>query len=306
VITVSFSEIDTGRQCEYKWWLAYKERWASKDPAPALAKGTLWHEVMARHYMAIRDLPESHQESGEWIPEDDARDQVIRAVMPLFWNEDGTQSEIQMLVEWMYGGYVSYYGLDSQWEIVAVEHVGYALLGVDDVEGVQYQLKMKIDLAVRERNDPHRRLWLVDHKSGQNLPKDKELAFDDQFGLYLWGQSHRRRRPYGVIYNAARTQRNTTVRQPLSERFERTLLHRTQEELDVIAREAYLTSNRLHRIPSIEWAARSPNPDTCRWRCPFTEPCLAARKGLDIRQLLREREFNQEGLDAVQPRGRRK
>jgi hypothetical protein len=54
-------------------------------------------------------------------------------------------------------------------------------------------------------------------------------------------------------------------------------LTRTDAELDTIAIEAYKTAKAAYAMKPGE-APRFTNPDTCRWRCGFTEPCLLSRK----------------------------
>src|SRR5690606_17496323 len=123
------------------------------------------------------------------------------------------------------------------------------------------------DLIVRERSTGN--IWILDHKSGRDLPKDKELDLDDQFGLYTWGLRQLGRRVHGSIHSAARTHRNkdqTRHPQPLHERFARKQIYRTDRELDMLALEAYRLLRLAYSIPIGE-APRSPNPDTCRWRC---------------------------------------
>lgn len=257
---VSSSELDALRQCPHKHALAFRDRWAPPRMSPALEKGSLMHSVLETHYKALKD--------GAGL------DDAYKKIVPLLHDKEGNQSETQQLVTWMYEGYLDYYGIDKEWEIVAVEHEAQVMLP----EGwsgrkSQFRLNMKIDLVVRWRG----RLWLVDHKTGQNLPTDKELALADQFGLYCWGMNELDRRVHGVIYNALRTQRNKTVKQPMEERFARPLLYRTDTELKRIAVEAYQDFKAAYALKSEE-APRHPNQDTCRWRCPFTEPCLAARK----------------------------
>jgi hypothetical protein len=86
----------------------------------------------------------------------------------------------------------------------------------------------------------------------------------------------------------------------LDERFKREYTVRTDTELETMAAEALATFQNAYRgaqkggtiggtLPP-----RSPNPDTCGWRCPFTESCLMSRKGRDIRELLQETGYKQD------------
>ncbi len=255
------------------------------------------------HYKAIR-----RYQRGK-IEQDRLPAYIQRKVNPLLWNEDGTQSEVQALVEWMYTGYVDQWMTSdlAEWTIIAVEHEAEvplpssmpqqtALLGPDGkpitrARRSQFRLKMRIDLIAR--HNATKNLYVWDHKSGMNLPNDKELAIDDQFGLYTWGMRELGQPVWGALYNAARTQRNKTEGQTLESRHSRTPLYRTDKELDVIAFEAYLTMKRAYAIPE-GMAERAPDGDLCRWKCSYLEPCLAGRKGLDERGFLRDVGFIQD------------
>lgn len=288
--TVSFSEIDTLRQCLFKHEMSYKERWKSPTTSPALAKGTLWHVVMEHHYNAIAFHQRMVQDPPSKMAMAALRDEIVNTYL---CDEGGRQTEYQELVEWMYDGYVGHYGSDSGWRILGVEHAPVLWLPTPRGGRSNFKLKLKIDLVVR---DPRGRVWIVDHKSGKDLPKDKELEIDDQFGLYTWAMRRLGVDVFGSIHNAARTQKNkdqTKHFQPLEERFARKHMYRTDVELERIAIEAYQAAKRAYAIP-IGDAQRSPDSDRCRWRCDYTEACLFGRKGGDHRQFLEDLGFVQD------------
>lgn len=277
-ITVSYSEIDTARQCLMKHELAYKLRWQSPTTSPALARGTLWHALLERHYLVLQKW--QNVEVG-W-DEEQIRAELQANVMALLYDEGMRQTEEQELIEWMYTGYLELYGLDLPWKILAVEHAAEVYLPTPAGGRSRFKLKMKIDLIVK---DEQGHLLCVDHKSGKDLPKQRVLDIDDQFGLYTWGLRQLGKKIFGAIHSAARTQRNVSKPQPLDERFSRTQLYRTDKELDIIAVEAYRAARAAWLIPIGE-APRSPNTDTCGWKCSYTEACLMGRKGLDMTEIL--------------------
>ena len=291
--TVSYSELDTIRQCRLKHHLAYKERWRSSgDTPPALSRGSLFHKIMEAHYLMLRSRYRTQTAIDELID-------------PLSYLADDDESE---LVRWMYDGYRDVYGDDTSWEILAVELRVERWLLTDAGRLSRFKLKGIIDLLVRD-NSAGGGLWIIDHKTCRTLPKDKDFDLDDQFGLY----TYLLRRPNtiqglelapglaredgsldirGVIHNAVRTERLKREMQP-SERFARTLTTRTDTELKIIASEALDTFEEGYREgPSSTLRGglppRSPNPDTCKWRCGYTEPCLSSRKGQDIHGLLED------------------
>lgn len=269
-IQFSYSELDTYRQCRHKHQLAYLEGWTPEGTAPALARGTAFHAILEAHYQLIA----SAQETGG-VGLDDPRDERfgrIKAVRAL------PDDEINLL-EWMYDGYIEQWGGDSDWEIVATEQkfqqdIGFGVL-----------MHATIDLIVRKRSNGT--LWIVDHKTCKNLPKSRELDLDDQLAIYIWMTRQHGIDVTGGINNSIRTHRNIKPMR-LDERFSRYITVRTPRELETcvaearqFAIEAYdperaedgsaLLSHLIDRV-------RSPNMETCFWKCPFTEACLVGRK----------------------------
>lgn len=275
-IVISWSEIDTFRQCPFKHHLAYRERWQTEEAKEVLARGTAWHEILEAHY------------SG-------ADEEVL---LRLLGQDEYTleQTDRQMLLEWMWNGYLDMWEKeDRTWQVKAVEWKGFAPLPNPWGGPSRFMLKVKIDLLAAQRG----RLWVWDHKSARNLPNDRELDLDDQFGLYIWCMRQLGYPVAGAVYNCARTQRNKDPEsQTLEERFSRTRLARTDVELDMIAREAYLSASRAwpeaHIGPKHKEAdylgvllpERNTNTDTCKWKCDFTEACLSSRKGGRIEDML--------------------
>lgn len=298
---ISFSELDTARQCPLKHQLAYVERWSRPQPPDsALSKGTAWHAAMEAHYRMLqragdRVLRTADQEAIRLA----CIDAVQRVIRPL-------DESLQDLVWWMYQGYLALYGLDPEWEVLAVEHAAECRLPTVTGGRSTFILKMKIDLVVRNRRT--RNVYVVDHKSGKDLPGGKLLELDDQFGLYTWGMRQLGRKVFGQVHNAARTyRRQDDIKNPgstpLDERFRRTPMHRSDRELDIVAVEAYQTAlaryrqqSEVNRAVLTDPRVTSPrhtDPGTCAWRCDFRDACLAGRKGLSVQGYLRDSRFEQ-------------
>lgn len=272
---VSFSEIDTYRQCPFKWWLEYRDEWQPPTVSPALQRGSLWHEVMAAHY----GMPDTKRQ---------------REIEALLYADDGSQSEMQQLVAWMYSDYGTMWAdADREWKVLAVEQRINNVLHIElDGHSIDIRLTGIVDLVVRDRKT--KMLWLVDHKSHRDFPPARKLELDDQMGLYAWLLRQLGKPVQGIIYSVARTQRNKSKPQTLEERYKRYPLHKTDAELDEIVREAALTEKRKQQIGSRSEAERNTG-DHCIFRCSFTEPCLAARKGIDIDRFLRGAGFTKGG-----------
>lgn len=278
--TVSYSEIDAARQCLKKHQFGYKERWVPPVEGRALVRGKLWHNVMEDHYRAIKTWQDAGDtEYHKWRIEAE-RDRLIKN-----WLNDPDNEEHE-LVEWMLDGYLEMYGWDTAWRVMAVEHAPEVWLPTTTGSRSSFKLKLKIDLIVR---DSFGRLWIIDHKSGKDLPKPFDLDMEDQFGLYAWALRVLGKPVHGMIYNAARTQRNKGA-QSLDSRMARHLMVRTDRELDEIAIDAYKTAKLAYSVKGD--APRSPGPH-CGWRCGYTEPCLTSRKGRSAVDMLEDLGFSQ-------------
>lgn len=274
-LTVSYSEISTARQCPHKHKLAYQDRWTRETKSPALKRGTLWHTILETWYRAIK---ESYK-----LRIDDAKDRIQLAKQDI----GGMLSEIddteeRELLSWMWEGYLEVYGEDEDWQVLSVEQTYIAPLKTPTGNRSRIDLKIKLDLVVL--NLPDNRIYVVDHKTARNMPTDREYALDDQFGLYIWGMKQIGVDIFGAWHSASRTQKNKSKPQDMSDRFKRTKMYRTDTELDTLAVEAYLTAKTVW-YDQANW--RSPDPDTCRWKCDYTEACLGSRKGMDEPNLLK-------------------
>lgn len=289
VRVVSYSELDTARQCFFKHQLGYQERWVAPTTSPALSRGTLTHNVLETHYRMLKEIPP--QSKGDEL----VLRQVVREVKRewLYDPTTGRQTEEQELVEWMYDGYVEHYGADPQWKVLAVEHAPVIPLPTPRGTRSRYRLKLKIDLIVKWDG----KVWIVDHKTGKDLPRNKELDINDQFGLYTWAMRQLGKPVLGSVHNALRSHRNKDQErhpQPLEERFSRTRMFRADAELNSLAVDAYWWARMAWQARGGGDAPRSPNEDTCKWRCDFLDACLYGRKGGDTRSMLRDMGYVQD------------
>jgi len=274
---VSFSALDSFRTCPHQWFLTYVERWTPPEDSPALERGTLFHSVMAAHYNHLRTTQKPTVRSAR------------SAVLPLLY-DGNDQSEIQMLVEWIYEGYVEHWGLDDGWRILAIEQrLNHPLPKIRGVKLAPRKATGVIDLVVEERAD--KSLWLVDHKSHKDLPSERKIELEDQMPFYDWFLQALGKPVLGVIYNTARALKYKTDRpQPLEERFSRIPLHFNDKQLATVAREAALTVTRMDAIKTRAQAERNTG-EHCLFRCSLTESCLAARKGMDENEFMRAKGF---------------
>lgn len=295
-IVVSYSELDTFRQCPLKHHLAYRQRWTKeRSEDGALGRGTLWHKVLETHYLVIQQ----HQKQPLGTPIASVPAAAVlaaasKAVMALLFDpQTGAQTPTQELILWMYEGHVKQYGIDEQWQIIAVEYADSHPLLDEHGRKSRYHLKVKIDLIVRNWTDGT--LWLIDHKSGKDLPSQQDLDIDDQFGLYTWLMRQKGKPVMGSLHSAARTQRNKSF-MPLDTRFSRTYLNRTDRELSNLALDAYRAARAAHPPKGEQRPPYSaPDPRNCGWKCDFKDAHLLMRHGnQQPSEILRDLDFHQD------------
>lgn len=274
---VSFSELNTLRQCRLKHHLAYEERWKMPETSPALVRGSLFHKAMETFSSALQ--------ASEGL--DNAT-----ASMHQYLQAADAEEEIRDLVTWMCTGYVAHYQGNPDWEILGVEMPVEGPLHDRDGNETSITMKGKIDLLVRDHSMSGG-VFVVDHKTTRNLPREKDYDFDDQSAIYTMLCKYKGIDVRGTIFDAVRTQKLKREMTP-EERFARVITVRTDTELKTMEVEAYETFRDLlstnEEGPSSsnekDLPPRSPDPDRCGWRCSFTEACLMSRKGPDIRDLL--------------------
>ena len=262
-------------------------------PDGPLAKGSLYHKVMEEHFREIKSLQDAN--NGK-IPEakwksvlDHIRKDIV---LPLLVDpKTGSPfSDVHDLILWMYDGYVQKWGINPEWRIIAIEHN--IVVPLRDARGrrsSKYYIKCKIDLLVRERSTGN--LWVVDHKSGANLPTQMDLEIDDQFGLYTWAMREVGKPVQGSIHLANRTQRNKSF-MPLDTRMGQTYLNRSDTELTNLALDAYRATRAAYPPKGIEAPMySSPDPRNCGWKCDFKEPHLLMRAGRKVPEIMAEYDF---------------
>ena len=277
---VTYSELDTFRQCPLKHQWSYVDKYR-KDPGvgSALHRGTLWHQVMESHYLLVQEVdPEVVARRG-WSVVRQALKQF--ALQHFLTDEAGNQNEDQQLVEWMYDGYLERYGLDLDWEPLAVEDAGEVRFRDENGRATRFFLRFKIDMVVRQRSTGT--LWLVDHKTTSMFAKESEIELDEQFRLYTWALRQMGVPIHGVIRSDSRTRRNKGPME-LDQRFRRVSTFVTEVEAHNVAQDALRAAKAAYQGNRQVYA--SPAPDRCVWRCDYQQVHIAQRKGLGSSEVL--------------------
>lgn len=274
---VTYSELDTYRQCPLKHQWSYIDRWREEPKeGSALARGSLWHAVMETHYWLIKIYPKISPEA------------LLQFALQ-YWLTDpnsGSQTDDQVLITWMYEGYLENYGKDLDWKLVAIEQAGRVPLPNPSGGRSRFHLQFKVDLIVADT----RGVWLVDHKSARDFSRQTEIDIDDQFGLYSWALMQLGLPVIGTIRSDARTQRNKGPME-LDNRFRRVPTFRTTKELENLALDAYQSAQAAYSKNTPVHS--SPAPDRCSWRCSYLNQHLLIRKGFDVELTMKDFGFAQ-------------
>jgi hypothetical protein len=321
---VSYSELASYRQCPLKHHLEYNQRWTKEQrPDGALAKGSAWHLVMEDHYRAMQLAQDGkHEPADRWA----------KAVMAGRKRLHSMRNDLNYdLLVWMYDGYIKQWKDEAKtWHIEAVERKFVAELPrIDNGDDVGSKIGIKVRLDVLVYDTETGGYWIVDHKSGADLPIQQDLEIDDQFGLYTAILRDLGIDVMGAIHNAARTKMNqgdepdfaaktermveardamekgpertelsrkigsrrNSKPQTLEQRFSRTYLNRTNQELESIKKDAAAVAA-VMTWPGLPLFS-SPNPRSCGWMCSFKEAHLTMREGRPMEQTMREYGFEQ-------------
>lgn len=269
-IKIRHSELKNARQCPLKWWLRHYQGWWTDSRSSSSVLGTAWHTVCQFHFLAIQRFQQAGQE-----PDFDR----VRAVgLAACRRAAVPETAPYEILEWMYLGYLEQYGLDEQWEIVAVEPTYEVRLLYPDGTPSRFVMPIHPDLVVRLRKH-QMRIAVIDNKSTSQLLRKHDIDLDDQFGLYTWGL----RRwwpddpPLLPIINQVRTER---LKRPMSlkERYARTESYRTPKELDEIEHDALATAEAMYTPANLTYPYSAPDPRTCGWACEFKELHIHTRK----------------------------
>lgn len=303
-IVVSYSELAAARHCKLKHHLAYRRRWVQPETRHLGARGigTDWHLVLQALYLELQKIQaeiRAGQHPGltvprvrsgqQWTYPDGTDIRLHAAIRDLagpagpVWvvdvdGEERTGPNVE-LIEWMLVGYLTRWGLNCNWTILAVEYSPVSWLPTPDGNRSRYDLKARLDLVVLDLWTGH--IWLVDHKSGQRRPEQRGMAIDDQFGLYTWLLRKLGRPVFGSILSWSKT---TQPAKPddLTDRFIHYRSDRTEVELDRIALDAYRTCVDVYEPvepPQVGNIPVYPDPEWCKRRCDYLNAHLVERRG---------------------------
>jgi hypothetical protein len=313
-LTVSYTRLNTQRDCPLKHTLHYLQGWRPVERDKKLQLGSAWHEqVLENHYRTIRDYQEhteTRRSPARGTDEEKSllslcSDVVDSAIKAAENNGEytGLDPEDYATLQWMYDGYKAHWGCDPQWRILDVEYMGLAPLGtIQTVNGPQeVLLDYRIDLVVEDSVKGG--IFAVESKSAKTLTTQFAMELDDQTGLYEWAfrtSDHpQAKKINGCVRSEAKKSMNVGDKpgatkgkaQSLAQRHQRLMVPRGERELDAIARDALGVTQAAYGGNTAVYS--SPNPAECQWKCQFKEVHILLRKGLPLDRTMRDFGFRQ-------------
>lgn len=284
IILVGQSELADFRQCPLK----HKFRWIDGWHLPVThveanvksTIGTQWHHVQACHYRAKQEV----EAAGDVYTVEMARNVMTLAtqeIIDLYGMDNESGDEREALLMWMASGYLERYGVDPDWEILAIEErLVVPIVDPDARRAVpEFALRFTADLVVRLRSLGRR--VIIDNKTveSQGVWGTFDIDLDDQLGIYTRGLA-RLDPDDPPIYAMLNQVRRDKLKRPmtLTERFMRPKSTRTTRELDEIERDALSDLRRMHGAENLRRPSSAPNPKQCAWKCDFKEPHIVLRR----------------------------
>lgn len=258
------------RECPMKHQLQWVEGWKQPKMPHRLEFGIYWHRVMNVYYDVLMSKgPE---------PEKFASREIQR-----------TPEEFREPLQWMLDGYAKHYGRERGWQVLDVERE--LIIDLPQLGDWRIKLKVKVDLVIADREG---RIYVDDHKTRSNgMPSDDNAEVDPQLPLYAYGISKEGEQVFGARYSYALKPPKLKRDHLLDKRFKRRLVHLTKNEMVNAARDMYRTiETRYMEAERVGKDAPRNVGDLCGWKCDFTHPCKAGRKGRDTRQVLLDLKYS--------------
>lgn len=179
----SWSRVKTWRRCHRAYDYKYGQRLARKKPKPPLLRGSILHEMLDARALKMNPLAVLKKYNDQY--------------KSLFIEEQEMYGDIINDLRRVYEGYDRLYANDGYTFLSSEEFVA-----TDVVEGLRF-----VGYIDKRVADKQGRIWLVDHKTGRNIPGADSRYSDLQLLLYVWAynREHKNERISGVIWDYIRT-----------------------------------------------------------------------------------------------------
>ncbi len=180
MISLSQSKIKTYQRCPKQYEYRYIENLQPKVKPLPMERGIWIHECLEAHYRGKSWKKVLKRLEGSFLRLD-AEEREEYGDLP---------GEVRRIIR----GYLKYWD-DEDWEIIAVE-VDFRIVLEDGTV-----LKGRMDLVIRDNLG----VWVVEHKSNKNLPREGPRIPDPQTTLYNYGLRGMKLKGMGTIHNHIRT-----------------------------------------------------------------------------------------------------
>lgn len=294
VVHVSYTQLQTWRQCRRKWHFQYVDQLKSREtqPAYALYLGIAVHEALDAYYdpaseRKMSTLLNAFEQITETQREEIAREYAEHADIADFLERFDADSSLGAAM-------VSNYGYEApqldHFDVLYTEHqfdlpLGIYITVTDSETGKAHKVPVnyrgRIDGVIQTEDG---RIRLFEHKTAKNF-QDRRLFLDQQATSYIWAAQQMFDLPVdGVLYNILRKQRpGPRVKSPLVYRLEadRSMAHIRSfpETVKEIVRDMEFASNAGLYF-------HNPN-EHCVW-CPFFHVCQMIQDAADVGDYLKE------------------
>lgn len=187
----SHSRVKFWRRCHRQYHYRYAERLKRKRKAAPLLKGEILHALLDARSMKKNPLA---------VLETYAKD-----YKNLFIEEQEMYGDIIGDMRRIYEGYSLEYANDG-FEVLASEE----FVACDLAGGLRF-----VGYIDKRVVDKHGRMWLMEHKTGKNIPPAENRYYDLQSLMYVWAfnQTHKTERISGVVWDYIRTKPPTIPQQ---------------------------------------------------------------------------------------------
>lgn len=266
-LILSASELKDFLRCRVKWDWRHNQRLESRQRSPALALGTVVHEILDRFYQLPlkRRGPKAMIKLANEVPIE------LAAREPL-------STEDLELARAMCEGY-AHWCQDEDAEIGLVECFPEEWFMLPLVEDGSILIRGKIDNRF-ESKTLKRTMGLLEMKTAGQFKTDI-VDLNLQLSVYLWAM--RKKFPKHKHFVAYYTQLRKQMPGPRvkADLFRREMVERTAEELDQWAIDTARAA-----LDMVD-AAIYPSPqDTCSWSCDYQNACLMRGNPADLEHVL--------------------
>lgn len=166
---IQYSRIKSYRHCRQQHYYKYIMNIVKKRPSKPLYRGSIIHECL-----------QAAAEGRDWM---EVWEKYNREFNRLFIEERELYGQTFMEdIKTILEGYFDYWNREDPLTYLFVEHQ-IRNIPIVKAMGIKFMLKAKIDGVVKDKEG---RVWLIEHKTHENIPSEEVRLMDLQTILYIW------------------------------------------------------------------------------------------------------------------------